>query len=127
MPNYVDNRKFNELLIKYKKTKSEKVFNEIGKYFLQIAINYLNKPYFIKYTQDRKDEMVSDAVFFMCKYIDRYDTKKNNPFAYFTTFARNAFLQYINARKKHEDKFKSIEYIEHVDKNEMSDMWGKNE
>jgi len=124
MSNYTENVRFRELLIRYKKNKTQKDYNEIGKIFLLISNNFLNKSSFIKYTQDRKDEIVSDAVYLMCKYIDKYDTEKYNPFAYFTQVVKNATFLYINNRKKHDNNFKSIEYIDHIDQNEMSDMWG---
>jgi hypothetical protein len=62
--------------------------------------------------------MISDAVFYMCRYIDRYDIEKLNPFAYFTMIAKNAFLQNIIEYRKRSDMFTSIEYIDNVDVNE---------
>lgn len=114
MANYVNNKKFHALLIEYRETRSKKVFEEIGKDFLLISRNLLNRASFINYTQDRKDEMVSDAVFYMCKYIDKYDITRNNPFAYFTMIARHAFLQNINKYSKLDGMFTSIEYIDNV-------------
>lgn len=102
MSEYVNNKIFKELLKRYKKSKSRNDYNEIGKIFLLISRNFLNKSYFINYSEDRKQEMISDAVFFMCKYIDRFDVNKDHPFSYFTQVAKNAFLQYINERKKQE-------------------------
>lgn len=115
MAEYVKNKDFLKLLQKFKKTKDKKVYNEIGKCFLLIATNLLNKPKFINYTPDRKGEMISDAVFYMCRYVDKFDTERTNPFAYFTTVARNAFLQNINDYSKRDSMFTSIEYIENVD------------
>jgi len=122
MSKYVDNEIFGQLLVKYKHDKNPNDYNEIGKIFLLIARNLLNKAYFINYSEDRKDEMISDAVYFMCKYINSFDVNKKYPFSYFTQVAKNAFLQYINERNKHEKIFQSIEYIDHIDENEM---WGK--
>lgn len=124
MSEYVNNKIFKELLKRYKKSKSRNDYNEIGKIFLLISRNFLNKSYFINYSEDRKQEMISDAVFFMCKYIDRFDVNKDHPFSYFTQVAKNAFLQYINERKKQDDMFKNIEYIDHIDE---SEMLGRNE
>lgn len=124
MSEYVNNKIFKELLKRYKKTKSRNDYNEIGKIFLLISRNFLNKSHFINYSEDRKQEMISDAVFFMCKYIDRFDVNKDHPFSYFTQVAKNAFLQYINERKKQDDMFKNIEYIDHIDE---SEMLGRNE
>ena len=51
----------------------------------------------------------------MCKYVDKFDTERLNPFAYFTTVARNAFLQNINSYNLRSLMFTSIDYIENVE------------
>ena len=53
MSEYVNNKTFKELLKRYKKTKSRNDYNEIGKIFLLISRNFLNKSYFINYSEDR--------------------------------------------------------------------------
>lgn len=117
---YVDNKRFLELLIEYKKTGSRKAYNEIGKIFRLIAINILNKPSFINYTQDRKDEMISEATFVMCRYAHLFDeNKSSNPFAYFTRYAYNAFYLYFKKNKKIKDTFISLSFIENFDKELM--------
>lgn len=117
MATYVDNKEFNKLLISYKKDNDRDVYNKIGKIFILIAENLLNRTNFINYTFDRKQEMISDATYFMVRYMDRYKTYKKNPFSYFTRIAFNAFLQYINEHKKHDEMFKPIEYIENFENN----------
>lgn len=117
MPNYVNNKVFLKCLVEYQKQKTKKISNKIGNIFLAISQNLLNKTNFINYSEDRKDEMVSDAVFYMVKYIDRYDITKKNPFSYFTTIAKNAFLQNINEYSKLDDMFQKIEYIDNIDIN----------
>lgn len=112
MSNYIDKKKFHDILKEYKKTKDRKTFNEIGKIFLIIATNLLNHPWFVQHSQDRKDEMISDATYYMVKYIDRFDVEKENPFSYFTQVSWNAFLQNKSDYKKRDEMFKSFEYIE---------------
>ncbi|MFW6219526.1 MAG: hypothetical protein ACOC33_01530 [bacterium] len=113
---YISNKKFLELLIEYKKTGSKKVYNEIGKLFITLSTNLLNKTSFINHTQDRKDEMISDAVYSMCRYIDKYDTSRDNPFAYFTRFAFNAFIANIKNYKKLSNTFQTVSFIENFEK-----------
>jgi len=115
MAEYVNNKEFHSLLKEYRLTKSKKTYEQIGKIFLLIARNLLNKSNFINYTQDRKDEMVSDAVYYMCRYVDKFDVERKNPFAYFTMIARNAFLQSINDYSKKDSMFTSIEYIDNCE------------
>lgn len=117
MADYINNKYFYSLIKEYKDTNSKKVYENLGKCFLLISQNLLNKSSFINYTPDRKDEMISDAVFYMCKYINRYNLERTNPFAYFTKIARNAFLQSINDYKKRENMFTSIEYIDNIENN----------
>lgn len=112
---YVQNKELYEMLCKYLETKDRKYYNKIGEYFLLIARRFLNRVEFIDYSPDRKDDIVSDAVFHMLKYIDNYNLTKKNPFSYFTEFAKNYTLQYINARKKYESRYKSIEFIDQFD------------
>jgi len=116
--NYVNNKRFSELLIEYQKTHSRKSYNEIGKIFVLISTNLLNKTNFINYTQDRKDEMVSDATFAMCRYIDKYDVSKGNPFAYFTRFAFNAFLQNLKNYKRIGETFVNVSFIDNFERYE---------
>jgi hypothetical protein len=116
--NYVDNKRFYKLLIEYQKTHKRVTYNEIGKIFVLISSNLLNKTNFINYTQDRKDEMISDATFSMCRYIDKYDTSKGNPFAYFTRFAFNAFLQNLKNYKRIGDTFTNVSFIDNFERYE---------
>jgi hypothetical protein len=68
MAEYINNKEFYGQLKEYKETKSKRVYEKIGRSFLLIAKNLLNKSNFINYTPDRKDEMISDATYYMCRY-----------------------------------------------------------
>lgn len=115
MAEYVNNKEFYAQLKDYRETRSKKTYEKIGRSFLLISINLLNKSNFINYTPDRKDEMISDATYYMCRYIDKFDIQRKNPFAYFTMIARNAFLQSINDYSKRDNMFTSIEYIDNCE------------
>lgn len=95
---YIDNKRFAKLLLLYNQTGNRAVYNEIGRVLMLLVQNILKKPRFINYTQDRKNEMISDALYYMTKYIPNYDPStadKDDPFNYFTTVAHNAFKQRI--------------------------------
>lgn len=117
---YVNNKQFLELIIEYRKTGSRKIYNKIGKIFNLIAENYLNKPFYINYTKDRKKEMISEATFMMCKYMYLFKEKKSkNPFGYFSMFAYNGINKWFKQRKRITDKFINISFIENFDKELM--------
>ena len=97
------------------------VKNKLGNHFMLIAQGLIKNPKFINYDYFRKEEMVSDATYFMVNYVDRYDTERTNPFAYFTQIAFNAFLQHINKCNKISDTFTNITYIENMDNTEVGD------
>lgn len=111
---YINNSEFQGNLIKYFETKDKICKEKIGKDFLKIAQRILHKPCFINYTPDRKDDMISDATFFMVKYMDRYDPTRGNPFAFFSQIAFNAFRQNINKTKKRTAMFVPLNYLDNV-------------
>jgi len=115
---YCKNADFLKMLIFYQKTKDRKIANEIGKIFILIAERFIRKSNFIDYTEDRKNEMISEATYYMWRFIDRFDITRDNPFSYFTTVAKNAFLQYLNERKKYDEMFTSIDYVEFFKKSD---------
>jgi len=115
---YVDNKKFLQELVMYKKQVEEnksvgkskpRVNNYIGDCFLKIATHLSYRPNFINYMY--KDDMICDGVENCIQYIDNFDPKKSdNPFAYFTQIVYYAFLRRIAKEKRQLDiKDKMIE------------------
>tara|TARA_Y100000310_G_scaffold128918_1_gene128081 strand:+ start:5671 stop:6030 length:360 start_codon:yes stop_codon:yes gene_type:complete len=114
---YVNNKRFLELIIEYRTTGSRKAYNEIGKCFCLIAENCLNNGRFINYTEDIKQELVSDATHIMCRYMYLFkEDKSKNPFAYFTRFAYNAYKLYFKKYYKRRETFINLSFIEDFDK-----------
>lgn len=131
-PNYVSNKEFYSLLVENKKLldtiellenineieilerKQYKVNNQLGKIFIKICRGYISRPNFINYTPDRKQEMISDACFYMSKYMLNFKEERTNPFSYFTKICEHAFLQYINKHNKNAEKVQSLSYIENI-------------
>ena len=121
---YVNNKDFYDLIVQYKQTKDRKVYNKIGKIFLLISQRLLNKSNFINYSQDRKDEMISDSVYLMSKYINSFDPEKSvQVFSYFTQISFNAVRKYINDKKVHDEIFVSIEKLCSKDSIESSNEY----
>jgi len=115
-PHYVNNAKFSEAVVEYKKSvefalannqKKPQVTNYIASCFLKIAEGLSHKANFVRYTY--REEMVMDAVENCLKAIENYNieaatrTGKPNAFAYFTQIVWYAFLRRIQKEKKHQD------------------------
>lgn len=119
MNNYINNKEFLQQLKDYYDLPDPKpqIPNSIGKKFILIATNILNKVQCINFTKDRKDEIISRMLFYMCTYIGRFDPYiKTSPFAYFSEVAWSHFLQYCKLQKKHQERFINLSFIENLDK-----------
>ena len=105
---YVDNEKFYNEIVEYKKKcktaekegKQKPILSEyIGKCIFLIAENLAHKPRFMNYSF--VDEMKSDAIENCLMYFDNFDSDKySNPFAYFTQIIYYAFHRRINKEEK---------------------------
>lgn len=100
---YVDNKKFYEEIVKYKKAVAEaeakgleppRLSNYIGECIYKIADKLSYKPCFMNYSF--RDEMVEDGIENCIMYFKDFDPNKTqNPFAYFTQVIYYAFLRRI--------------------------------
>jgi len=115
---YVDNRKFLEELVKYRKRvriakerglEKPRITEYIGECFLKIATHLSYRPNFINYMY--KEDMIGDGIENCVQYIDNFDpAKSSNPFAYFTQIVYYAYLRRISKEKRQMDiKDKLIE------------------
>ena len=131
---YVDNAKFLEEMIEYKRQYKASINNNeelpliseyLGSVFLKIAQRLSFRPNFINYAF--KDDMISDGIENCLHYIHNFDPEKSsNPFAYFTQIIYYAFIRRIQKEKKQlYIKFKSMqnyeispEYVNYMDYDE---------
>ncbi len=104
---YVKNADFHAALVERKalvdQAKAEgkpvpQISNYLGECFLKMATNIAYKHCFNRYPY--KEEMIGDGIIDCIKYIDSFDTDRNNPFAYFTQAIGNAFIRRIIKEKK---------------------------
>lgn len=116
---YVDNQKFYQEILIYKKKVQEarekgleepRLPNYIGECIYKIAYKLSTKPCFINYSY--RDEMVSDGIENCIMYFRDYDPKiGQNPFAYFTQIIYYAFLRRINKEEKNRyAMYKNFQY-----------------
>ena len=106
--NYINNKTLYAAMIQYKnslkeaeeKNKSKpQVSRYIGESILLICNNLAKKPNFSGYTY--KQDMISDGIIDCISAVDNFDPDKtNNPFAYFTQIAWNAFIRRIHKEKE---------------------------
>ena len=131
---YVDNAKFLEEMIEYKrqyfisKNNNEElpiISEYLGSVFLKIAQRLSFRPNFINYAF--KDDMISDGIENCLHYIHNFNPEKSsNPFAYFTQIIYYAFIRRIQKEKKQlYIKYKSMqnyeispEYVEYMNYDE---------
>jgi hypothetical protein len=105
---YVNNKTLYEEMVKFKeavKIAEEKgkplpqVPRYVGECFLMICNKLSSKPNFAGYSY--RDDMIADAIENCVASAHSFDpTKSNNPFAYFTQIAWNAFIRRITKEKK---------------------------
>jgi hypothetical protein len=118
---YVDNEKFYQALVEYRKQIDEakinnlpkpRVSNYIGECFLKIATHLSYKSNFINYTY--KDDMISDGIENCLTAVEKFDPERGkNPFAYYTQVAFWAFVRRIIKEKKNQAlKYKILENID---------------
>lgn len=106
--NYINNKTLYGAMIHYKNDlraaeqnnkKKPQVPRYIGESIVLICSNLAKKPNFSGYTY--KEEMISDAIIDCVAAVDNFNPDKtNNPFAYFTQIAWNAFIRRIHKEKK---------------------------
>lgn len=105
---YINNKTLYLAMIQYKNSVDEakkeglskpQVTRYIGESILLICNNLAKKPNFSGYTY--KQDMISDGIMDCIAAVDNFNPDKtNNPFAYFTQIAWNAFLRRIQKEKK---------------------------
>lgn len=103
-----------DLLVEIEKWKETgKMSDELGRMIVKIAHGLSRKGNWCRYTWI--EDMISDGVFTVCKYLKNFDTNKSkNPFAYITSILTNAYIGQINYHKKH-SKIKKALFDSKVD------------
>lgn len=106
---YVNNRDFYDALVVYRNKlqadPSTKVPGYVGQCIMAICTKLSTKPNFSGYSY--RDEMIADGIENCIAAVNGFDPEKsNNPFAYFTQIAWNAFIRRISKEKKQQ-------YIKH--------------
>jgi hypothetical protein len=109
---YVNNKEFLDALVQYKldckkaaenNEKRPQIPRYIGECFLHIATRFGYQGNYANYSF--KEDLISDAVENMSRYILNFDPEKStNPFAYFTQITYYAYLRRIKIEKRESEK-----------------------
>lgn len=122
--NYINGRTFYEHLVVYQSFAKEgkeaprKIMNYIGEAIILIANKLTKHSRFYAYTEDYKQEMVSDAIEKCIEKIGNFDVDHptENPFAYFTQICWNAFVNRADKEgKQHYVKHKNFDIMHQID------------
>lgn len=102
---YCTNKEMQAELIKWRDSAEEPenrvISEELGKMFMAIGNRFLNHSNFRNYTKELKEDMLSYFYLKIIKGLKNYNFEFNNPFAFVTMAARNAFLTIIAKHYKH--------------------------
>ncbi len=127
--NYIDNKRFYQEMVEYKKELEYAKENGLpkppatefmGKCFLDIANGLSYRPNFINYTY--KEEMISDGIENCLQYCSNFDPEASkNPFSYFTQIIYYAFIRRIEKEKK-QSYIKSKIAMKMIDEQTLADF-----
>lgn len=94
--NYINNKEFYEQLKTWYATGPDSLMpNQIARAIMQICENLSRSGRFVGYTW--REDMVQDAILVCVRSARKFNPEKSdNPFAYFTQIAYNAFKRYLN-------------------------------
>lgn len=118
---YVNNAEFQDCLVKYFDTGDRASYERIGHIFMTITKRILHKSCFVNYSYDIKQDMISNSIYYMIKYIKIYDPSRGNPFAYFSQICFNGFKDILNRYKKRNQLLVSIDYLDSVGMSEIGE------
>jgi Sigma-70 region 2 len=110
MNQYINNKTLYGRMIHYKNDVKEareakrelpKIPDYIGECVFLIANNLVKHPWYVGYSPQYKQEMISDAILDCVAAVDNFNPEKStNPFGYFTMIAWNAFRRRLQKEKK---------------------------
>lgn len=124
---YIDNKKFFQEMVKWKKDWDHAVTNDLkkpqcttylGECFVKISNHLAYKSNFVNYTF--RDEMILDGIENCLRYADRFNPEKsNNPFAYFTQITYYSFIRRIKKEARQTET--KLNYLASIDLQQLLD------
>lgn len=111
--NMLENESEESRIIRHRKL--ERAKNKLGAAFLTMADGVLSKGQYRNYDELRQGDMKGEAMLDCIHYVDRFDTERGNPFAYFTEIIYRAFWREINDRKELESVEVPVDFVVNMD------------
>lgn len=109
---YCKNKDLTAELVKWRdsaeKPEDRTISEELGKMIIAIGEKMLNRSEFRNYPKELKEDMLGMFELKLIKGLKNYNFKFNNPFAFFTTAAWNAFLTVISKHYKQQNIKKEL-------------------
>lgn len=109
---YCNNKDLIEELNKWKDSAenvADRVISEnLGKMMISIGQKMLNRSEFRNYSKELKEDMLGNFYLKLIKGLKNYNFEFNNPFAFFSTAAWNAFLAVITRHYKQQNIKKDL-------------------
>ena len=109
---YCKNKDLTAELVKWRdsadKPEDRVISEELGKMIIAIGEKMLNRSEFRNYPKELKEDMLGMFELKLIKGLKNYNFKFNNPFAFFTTAAWNAFLTVISKHYKQQNIKKDL-------------------
>jgi hypothetical protein len=101
----------------------DQVKETLGAMYMKIIDGVLKMIEFnnVKITYDMKCDMKCDAAYIMYKYTNKFDSRRVNPFSFFTEMAKNACRKQKNDSVTFNLKYQPMDHLENMD-NDTADM-----
>mgnify|MGYP000076395661 CR=1 FL=1 len=94
--------------------RKKKLFESIFCSMRLIATNYLNRGNLRNYSKMWKEDMIGDASLICMEKLYKFDTKYENPFAYFTSVCVNSFKTYLKVNNRYADLNVSVDFYSNL-------------
>jgi len=93
---------------KWSEAKHPPMDEKLAELILILTQKIVNSPKFCFYTEDWKEDCVSNASLLLMKYCHNFKLDSNNAIGYLYGSIENAIIQELNLKKKHCERFSEI-------------------
>ena len=95
---FVNNDELYEDILDFKRTNI--ISEQLHMSFWNMCNNIINRPRFVRYTEEWKEDMITTAYIKCLKVVKKFKLSKKMPFSYFTTVITNCFIDHVKSENK---------------------------